>query len=149
MTDERLTADFHLSEFIRSQTADRRGLDNTPTATAMGNIRNFLAPGMQDVRDLINAPIHVSSGYRSPIVNAAIGGAQRSQHIDGLACDFTAPFFGTPKDIARVIAASKIKFDQLIMEGSWVHISFAPVPRLQVMTARFSNGVARYIPGLV
>lgn len=56
--------------------------------------------------------------------------------------------FGTPKDIARVIAASKIKFDQLIMEGGWVHISFAPTPRLQVLTARFTNGVARYTPGL-
>lgn len=148
MTDERLTADFHLSEFIRSQTADRRGLDNTPTALAMGNIRNFLAPGMQDVRDLINAPIHISSGYRSPIVNAAIGGASKSQHMSGLAADFTAPFFGTPMDIARAIAASRIKFDQLIMEGSWVHISFAATPRLQVLTARFTNGVARYTPGL-
>lgn len=148
MTDERLTADFHLSEFIRSQTADRRGLDNTPTASAMGNIRNFLAPGMQEVRDLINAPIHISSGYRSPIVNAAIGGSTKSQHMDGMACDFTAPFFGTPKDIARVIAASKIKFDQLIMEGGWVHISFAATPRLQILTARFTNGVARYTPGL-
>lgn len=148
MTDERLTADFHLSEFIRSQTADRRGLDNTPTASAMGNIRNFLAPGMQEVRDLINAPIHISSGYRSPIVNAAIGGSSKSQHMDGMACDFTAPFFGTPKDIARVIAASRIKFDQLIMEGTWVHISFAATPRLQILTAHFTNGVARYTPGL-
>lgn len=148
MTDERLTADFHLSEFIRSQTADRRGLNNTPTASAMGNIRNFLAPGMQEVRDLINAPIHISSGYRSPIVNAAIGGSSKSQHMDGMACDFTAPFFGTPKDIARVIAASRIKFDQLIMEGGWVHISFAATPRLQILTAHFTNGVARYTPGL-
>lgn len=148
MNDERLTADFHLSEFIRSQTAARRGLDNTPTASAMGNIRNFLAPGMQEVRDLINAPIHISSGYRSPIVNAAIGGSAKSQHMDGMACDFTAPFFGTPKDIARVISESRIKFDQLIMEGGWVHISFAATPRLQIMTARFTNGVARYTPGL-
>lgn len=149
MTDERLTADFHLSEFLRSQTAGRRGLNNEPDALAMANLRNFLAPGMQDVRDLINAPIHISSGYRSPMVNAAIGGASRSQHMSGLACDFTAPFFGTPKDIARAIAASKIKFDQLIMEGGWVHISFAPSPRREVLTASFTNGVARYRAGLV
>jgi len=149
MNDERLTADFHLSEFLHSEKAVRLGLGNTPDALAIASIRNFLAPGMQQVRDLIGAPINISSGYRAPQVNAAVGGSRSSQHMQGLAADFTAPFFGTPIQIARAIAASNINFDQLIQEGSWVHISFSAKPRRSVMTAKFTNGVASYLPGLV
>ena len=149
MNDERLTADFHLSEFLRSDKAVRLGLDNIPDALAMASIRNFLAPGMQQVRDLIGAPINISSGYRAPQVNAAVGGSRSSQHMHGLAADFTAPFFGTPLQIARAIVASHIKFDQIIQEGSWVHISFSAKPRRSVLTAKFTNGVASYLHGLV
>lgn len=149
MNDERLTADFHLSEFLHSEKAVRLGLDNTPDAAVLGAIRNFLAPGMQQVRDLIGAPITISSGYRAPQVNAAVGGSRSSQHMQGLAADFTAPFFGTPLQIARAIVASHIKFDQLIQEGSWVHISFSANPRRDVLTAKFTNGVASYSHGLV
>lgn len=149
MSDERLSPDFHLSEFLRSQTALRKGLNNAPDAAVLGAIRNFLAPGMQQVRDLINAPIHVSSGYRSPMVNAAVGGSRSSQHTQGLACDFTAPFFGTPLQICRAIVASKITFDQLIYEGDWVHISFSAKPRRSVLTAVFAHGSVSYKPGLV
>jgi hypothetical protein len=149
MNDERLTPDFHLSEFLHSDTAIRKGLDNTPTAEVLGAIRNFLAPGMQQVRDLIGAPINISSGYRSPMVNAAVGGARNSQHTQGLAADFTAPFFGTPLQIARALVASKIEFDQIIQEGTWVHISFSANPRRSVLTAVFRNGAATYREGLV
>lgn len=149
MNDERLTADFHLSEFLRSDKAVRLGLDNIPDALAMASIRNFLAPGMQQVRDLIGAPINISSGYRAPQVNAAVGGSRSSQHMQGLAADFTSPFFGTPLQIARAIVASHIKFDQIIQEGSWVHISFSAKPRRSVLTAKFTNGVASYLHGLV
>ena len=149
MNDERLTADFHLSEFLHSEKAVRLGLDNTPDALAMASIRNFLAPGMQQVRELIGAPINISSGYRAPQVNAAVGGSRSSQHMQGLAADFAAPFFGTPIQIARAIVASHIKFDQLIQEGSWVHISFSANPRRDVLTAQFPNGVASYPHGLV
>jgi len=149
MNDERLTVDFHLSEFLHSEKAVRLGLDNTPDAVVLAAIRNFLAPGMQDVRDLIGAPVIISSGYRAPQVNAAVGGARDSQHILGLAADFIAPFFGTPLQVARAIVASRITFDQLIQEGTWVHISFSAKPRRSVLTAKFTNGVASYSPGLV
>ena len=149
MSDESLTADFHLSEFLHSDKAVRLGLDNTPDANVLGAIRNFLAPGMQEVRNLLGVPINVSSGYRSPQVNAAVGGARNSQHLQGLAADFTAPSFGSPIQIARAIAASNIQFDQLIQEGTWVHVSFSANPRRSVLTAKFTNGVASYLPGLV
>lgn len=148
MTDEKLTADFRLSEFLRSQTAQRKGLENTPNADALGAIRNFLAPGMQEVRDLLDAPIHISSGYRSPMVNAAVGGSRSSQHTSGLACDFTAPAFGSPLEICRAIVKSPIKFDQVIYEGTWVHISFSAKPRRSVLTASFKGGSVSYSQGL-
>lgn len=72
-----------------------------------------------------------------------------NQHMCGMAADFTAPFFGTPLQVARAIVASKITFDQLIQEGTWVHISFSAKPRRSVLTAKFTNGVASYSPGLV
>lgn len=94
MIDELLQGHFRLSEFLRSEAAVRRGLDNTPRALELANIRNVLAPGMQRVRDCLAVPVFISSGYRSPEVNAAIGGSSASQHMQGLAADFVAPAFG-------------------------------------------------------
>lgn len=148
MNDERLTKNFNLSEFVVSQTAARKGLKNEPGAADLANIRNFLAPGLQKVRDLLGSPIVITSAYRSPIVNAAIGGSRTSQHMVGLAADFTAPQFGTPLDICRAIVKSGIDFDQLIFEGSWTHISFNAKPRKSVLTAHFDHGGVRYTPGL-
>ncbi len=148
MNDERLTKNFNLSEFVVSQTAARKGLKNEPGAADLANIRNFLAPGLQKVRDLLGSPIVITSAYRSPIVNAAIGGSRTSQHMVGLAADFTSPQFGTPLDICRAIVKSGIDFDQLIFEGSWTHISFNAKPRKSVLTAHFEHGGVRYTPGL-
>lgn len=149
MNDERLTKNFNLSEFVVSQTAARKGLKNEPGAADLANIRNFLAPGLQKVRDLVGSPIVITSAYRSPMVNAAIGGSRTSQHMVGLAADFTAPQFGTPLDICRAIVKSGIDFDQLIMEGGqWVHVSFNAKPRKSVLTAHFEHGGVRYTQGL-
>ena len=126
MNDERLTADFHLSEFLHSDKAVRLGLDNIPDALAMASIRNFLAPGMQQVRDLIGAPINISSGYRAPQVNAAVGGSRSSQHMQGLAADFTSPFFGTPIQIARAIVASHLSLIHISEPTRRHHVSRMP-----------------------
>lgn len=142
MADTRLTADFWLSEFLRSEAAVRRGLDNQPPATAMGNLCNILAPGMQRIRSLLMSPVQITSGYRSPAVNAAVGGAASSQHVEGLAADFVAPAFGPPRMICRTLAANveALGIDQLIFEGQWVHVSFAAKPRGEVLTAHFVPG---------
>ena len=148
--DENVTADFHLSEFITSDTAARLGIDNTPPATVLATLRNVLIPAMQQVRDLLGVPIIVKSGYRCPALNAAVRGASSSQHLDGHACDFVAPAFAAPSVIARFLVdhMAELHFDQLIMEGGWVHISFAPRPRNQVLTAHFSDGGVSYTQGL-
>lgn len=151
--DERLTPSFWLSELMVSDTAVRLGIPNVPRALELANMRNILAPGLQRIRDLLGKPVLVSSGYRSPALNKAIGGSATSQHCDGLAADFTCPSFGTPLRICQELQreSSLINFDQLIQEGRWVHVGFAPAgkpPRGQVLTAHFSGGKATYSQGL-
>lgn len=150
MSDERIAPSFWLSEFLHSDAAVRKGIDNTPAAMHLANIRNVLAPGMQRVRECLGAPVLISSGYRSPMLNRAIGGSATSQHCEGLAADFRAPAFGSPREVAqRLVAhAAALRFDQLIHEGAWVHISFAPQPRGQVLTAHFFPNRVTYTEGL-
>ncbi len=143
-----LSAHFTLEELTRSDLAMRKGLDNTPNATIVENLKQT-ALGLERVRELLgNVPMHISSGYRSPNVNAALGGSKTSQHMTGEAADFEAPAFGTPREVCKEIAASDIPFDQLIFEGSWAHISFAYPPRRSILTAHFSNGKATYTQGI-
>ena len=150
MTDTRVTQDFHLSEFIHSDTAVRLGIDNTPSASILATLVNVLIPAMQEVRDLLGAPIIIKSGYRCPALNAAVRGSQSSQHMDGHACDFVAPKFGQPSQVAAFLVdkMDRIKFDQLIMEGAWCHISFSPRPRNEVLTAHFTPQGVSYTRGL-
>lgn len=150
MIDELLTPNFYLSEFVHSDLGERAGLDNTPPPDVLATLRNVLAPGMQSVRSILGTPILVSSGYRSPDVNVLVRGARDSQHLTGHACDFRSPAYGSPRDVAlRLISEIKrLRFDQLIFEGSWCHISFAPRPRSQVLTAHFTGGKATYTQGV-
>jgi zinc D-Ala-D-Ala carboxypeptidase len=152
MIDEKITPGFWLSEFLQSDTATRLGVDNTPDAAALANIRTLLAPGMQSVRDCLGQPVFISSGYRSPAVNRAVGGAANppSQHTTGQAADFKCPAFGLPITLARYLVAhgGEVHFDQLICEGTWVHISFSPKPRGHVLTAHFGPGGTTYTRGL-
>jgi zinc D-Ala-D-Ala carboxypeptidase len=120
-----LSSNFTLDEFIDSQTAARQGIDNDPPIDIAANLKS-LAYALEDVRSLLgNRPILISSAYRSPALNRAVGGSKYSQHVLGEAVDFTCPTFGTPDDIVRAIQASSIPYHQLIREfGRWVHISF-------------------------
>ena len=132
----RLTPHFTLEEFTFSQTAARKGIDNTPHEGILDNLC-ILANGMEDVRNLLNAPIHVSSGYRCLALNDAIGSKPTSQHVQGLACDFTASRSGTPEIIFADIITSDIPYDQVILEfDRWIHISFVEdggTPRKQAL----------------
>lgn len=130
-----LSQHFTLAELIHSQTASRRSIDNAPTDTALANMRNILCPGLEQIRELLGKPILISSGYRGPVLNSAVGGSKSSQHMQGLAADFTCPSYGSPLAVAQLIKKSGLEFDQLIHEfDSWVHVSFSQHPRRQVLT---------------
>lgn len=121
----KLSRYFTLEEFTDSQEAARRGISNAPDAAIAANLER-LALAMDRVRELLGHPVFVSSGYRSPPLNKAIGGSKTSSHMQGLACDFACPGFGNPLEVAQAIAKSGIEFDQLIHEyGRWVHFGLA------------------------
>jgi len=132
----RLTPHFTLEEFTFSQTAARKGIDNTPHEGILDNLC-ILANGMEDVRNLLNAPIHISSGYRCIELNDLLGSKRTSQHTQGLACDFTSNAYGSPQIIFADIISSDIRYDQLILEfDRWIHISFVEdggTPRKQAL----------------
>lgn len=140
----RLSPHFTLAEMTVSQTAARRGLDNTPPRDALLNL-GYTARCMERVREKLGGvPILISSGYRSKQLNELIGGAAGSQHMAGEAVDFTAPKYGGPVEITTTLANSDIEYDQLILEfGRWVHISFTRhrTPRRQSL--RIDTGGTR------
>lgn len=150
-----LSPNFTLAEFTISQEATRRGLDNTPGPNALANLHR-LASCMEEVRLLLwGAPILPSSVYRSDRVNRLVKGAANSAHVFGLACDFTAPRYGTPLQICQALAvnAGLWFFDQLIFEGTWVHLGLSAAgaqPRREVLTAVFRPGKkTTYLKGLL
>jgi hypothetical protein len=142
-----LTEHFRLVEFTRSETATRKGLDNTPDDETIERLK-ILASGLEEVRELLGVSLHITSGYRSIKVNSAIGSASTSQHVLGEAADFTADDFGTPQEVCRAILDSNIAFDKLIYEDEWTHISFTDTPRRIVLTAHFGNGQTTYTNGI-
>lgn len=128
-----LSPHFTLDELTASETAARRGIDNDPPPGVVERLKHT-AIGLEAIRTRLGAPLHVSSGYRSPALNAAVGGSRNSAHVDGDAVDFICPRFGSPNVIVSALRDAGIPFDQLIEEfGRWVHVSFAPAMRGQVL----------------
>jgi len=143
-----LSKNFKLNEFTTSQTATRKGIDNTPAAPIIERLR-MLANTLEQVRTLLgDNSIRISSGYRCLALNRAIGSGDSSAHVQGYAVDFTCPNFGTPKEVANKIAQSAIKYDQIIYEGTWIHLSVDPRNRRDVLTAHFKGGKATYTKGI-
>ncbi len=135
-----LTPHFTLEEFTDSQTAARMGINNVPPAGSQErkNLQRT-AEVMEKVRTLLgDKPILISSGYRSPQVNAAVGGSKSSAHMSALACDFSCPGYGTPKAICKHLHShmKALGIDQLIHEyDTWVHLGLsAGEPRHQALT---------------
>ena len=143
----KLSPHFTLEEMTDSYEATRLGIDNSAPSRVMPNLR-ALAAGMEGVRALLGKPIHINSGYRCAALNAAIGGSKTSAHLKGFAADFICPAFGTPTDIVHRIQTSGVRFDQCILEGTWVHLSFDPRMRQQYLTAHFGPSGTTYTPGI-
>lgn len=142
----RLSPSFSLAQLTGSETAEQHGIDNSPPAEVIENLKR-LAAGLEEVRVLLGSSLDISSGYRCPELNAVLGGATTSQHVRGLAADFVCPGFGSPLEVARAIQTSAIAFDQCILEfGRWVHLSFDLTPRRRVLTIR--DSAEGYLAGL-
>ena len=136
-----LTPHFSLAEL----TVTNQKIDNTPSKEVIEVLRTT-AFYMEKVRELLgNVAITVNSGYRSPDVNRQVGGTSNSSHTYGYAVDFTA-YGHTPLTIANILSKSNLKFDQLIYEKTWVHISFDPRMRGELLTLK---GKGKYVKGIV
>lgn len=115
---------FSLAEFIKSSTAKRLNIDNTPTFEIVDNL-NRLADYLDGIRAKLGKPIFISSGYRCPMLNKAVGGVVNSQHQKGLAADLVCADMESLENVLRETGG----FDQLIKEhrkGSksfWFHVS--------------------------
>lgn len=119
-------ANFAPEEFFVSEKANELGIKNYPSAGQEIGILTCLmstADMMQEIRNLLGKSIKINSAYRCKPVNEAVGSSDSSQHLQGLACDFICPDFGTPEKIVRLLHEKKILADQCFCEGTWVHIS--------------------------
>ena len=123
----RLSRNFMLREFVNITTASRKVISNKPTEVHIANLKLLIDNVIQPIRDKIG-PIRVTSGYRSPALNRAIGGSSRSQHSRGMAADiqFVRDNEMDNKVIFDTILEMELDFDQMINEFDykWIHISY-------------------------
>ncbi len=150
-----LSENFSLLELTKSQTAERKGIDNTPSTEHQENLKLLCENVLQPVRDHFGEVVTISSGYRSPELCTAIGSKITSQHAKGQAGDFE--IFGVSnKELADWIHYN-INYDQLILEywkesdpnSGWVHCSYSEGNnRRQYLRAYKENGKTKYEPVL-
>lgn len=119
-----LSPHFTLKELTISQTAIRKNISNIPNAKEITALQNLCVNILEPLRTKLGKSISVSSGYRSTLVNAAVGGATKSQHLKGEAADIHVEGLSTQQLFEKIIELD-LPFDQLIQEfDSWVHISY-------------------------
>lgn len=151
-----LTTNFTLNELTQSETALRKGLDNAPTQDIISALQSLAVNVLQPIRDHYGRGVKVNSGYRSPEVNASVGGSKTSDHCKGQAADIEIPGVANAELAAYI--RDELQFTQLILEfytpgvpdSGWVHVSYDPANlKKQVMTATKRDGKTVYLPGLV
>lgn len=120
---------FELSEFIESSTAKKKAIDNTPTFEIVANLEELVEKVLDPLRAAYGMPIKVSSGYRCPALNKAVGGASTSVHMRGYAADLqVGGSFNKFRDfVVEWFRKTGTKFDQLLLEkdkkgAQWIHI---------------------------
>jgi hypothetical protein len=142
--DVKLTNNFYLKEFVISQVAVRHGYRNEPNEKQIENLRLLCVNVLQPLREIINVPIFINSGFRSFDVNAAVGGRFNSQHLEGKAADLVVPSMNLA-DVFNIVL-ERISFDQLIYEfGKWIHVSWnGELNRKEVMISKKVYGKTVY-----
>jgi len=144
---------FTIEELTASATAKRKGISNKPTADIVAALERLVENVLDPLREAWGAPIIVTSGYRSPKLNAAVGGARGSQHTYGQAADIRT-VSDRPEDNRRLrdlLVSLNLPFDQLIDEFScdWLHVSYrASGNRGQILSARRVKGKTVYTAGI-
>jgi zinc D-Ala-D-Ala carboxypeptidase len=151
-----LSKHLSLAEVTRSDSAKRKGISNQPTAEHLENFKKLAEKIFEPIREHFKVPIHISSGYRSKELNAAIGGSLTSQHCSGEAIDIDMD--GSASGVSNADVFNYIKnnleFDQLIWEfgtdknPDWVHVSYetSGKQRKQMLKAVKSGGKTAYQP---
>ena len=120
---EKITNNFSMEEFTRSETADKLGIKNEPDSRAKLAIVNLCTKLLQPLRDIYGKPIHINSGYRCPELNKAVGGVATSQHQKGEAADLSID--GKAGDLLELIEENHLPFDQAILyrKRNFLHVS--------------------------
>jgi zinc D-Ala-D-Ala carboxypeptidase len=142
----KLSPHFTLAEMTVSQTASRKGIDNTPGASEIAALKLLCEKVLEPVRVHFDRPVIVTSGYRSPTLNKRIGGSATSQHCKGQAADFTVP--GVSNYELCKWMERNLNYDQLIYEygeSGWVHASYREPYRNMELTKRRGT---RYLSGI-
>lgn len=144
---------FSIKELTSSATAVRKGIDNTPTPTIRAALTALVSNVLDPLRELYGKPIIVTSGYRCPKLNKAVGGATNSQHTKGEAADIrsVSDKYSDNKKLFELIKKSNLPFDQLIWEygtdtgPDWIHVSFKEAGRRNILRAYKKAGKAYYV----
>jgi hypothetical protein len=151
-----LTNNFSLAEMVKSDTALRHDMDNTPGEAEIANLKTLCEKVLQPVRDKFQTGVKVNSGFRHPEVNAKVGGSKTSDHCKGQAADIEIP--GIANADLAVWIMDNLDYTQLILEfytpgvpdSGWVHVSYDPANlNKQNLTATKQGGKTVYLPGLV
>tara|TARA_Y200000002_G_scaffold301749_1_gene256977 strand:- start:1006 stop:1467 length:462 start_codon:yes stop_codon:yes gene_type:complete len=149
-----LSENFSLNEFTKSDTAVRKGINNTPNETHLENMKSLCENVLQKVRTHFGKSVRITSGYRSPELCEAIGSSKTSQHAKGQAADFEIT--GIDNKVLAEYIIDNLDFDQIILEfytdgdpnSGWVHCSYKDDNRKQVLRASRVDGKTRYTNGL-
>ena len=133
---------FKMSELIHSQTAIAHNVNNMPDINSLDNLLTLIVECLQPIRNKLDKPMVITSGYRNDKVNRLVGGSNTSEHKKGMAADFIINGM-TVQAVIEFIRKTGLKYTQLIEEHSkntsWVHISYNP-KNLKKETLLYKNG---------
>ena len=135
---------FTIGELTRSDTARKKGIDNTPDDGVVRNLTSLVDDCLDPLREAYGKPISVNSGYRCPELNRAVGGSAKSSHMDGRAADITGGSTGENQRLWNIMVEKRIPFTKMIAEDGfrWLHVSYdrRDVARRKMLGVRDGGG---------